>query len=161
MLPHCAGLPVDHGEDVLEETEDLEGERRTVNQGVEPDPRATLDSVCDEDWSPGNRVVDDVVVIDHPDGISASLSHQVESQDQVLIGEIAGIGRRDECRVVQRDERRRTSDATGAPEGSGGGSRGRCHVGLGAGRLCPRRSDRGLRTPTAGARQCDGDAQEQ
>ena len=75
MGPYAAGLPVYHNQDRLLQPKDLERKRSALNHGVEPDPRAALDSIGDQQGPTSNVVVDNVMIGEHSDWISAGFTH--------------------------------------------------------------------------------------
>ena len=81
VCPHGLGLSVNHGENVPQQPEDLEGEGLAVYHGVEPDPRAALDSEGDEYWPAGDGVVDDVVEPEHAGRVGAGLTLPLQAHD--------------------------------------------------------------------------------
>ena len=62
VIPHGACLAVDHRQHPIQQAEYFEGQETVVHERIEPDPRAALDSISDEERSSSYVVINDVMI---------------------------------------------------------------------------------------------------
>ena len=65
MCPNRASFSINHGEDFLEETKNFKGMALAIHHGVEPDPRAALDSEGDQKGRLSDSVIHNMMEPQH------------------------------------------------------------------------------------------------
>ena len=81
VIPNRAGLAIDHGQHVIQQAEHFEREETATYEGIEPDPRAALDSIGNEEWSATYGVVDNMMISQHLNGVCAGFVSPLHAQD--------------------------------------------------------------------------------